>query len=288
MRHAYLIIAHNEPEILKRLVGALDDERNDIYVHIDRKAPFDGRDIKTRKAGLFILPCRIDARWGDFSLVEVELALFGAAHMKGSYAYYHLLSGVDLPIKSQDYIHAYCQAHAGTEFIGFAQNATEEELNWRSRHYFLFSRNFNSRNPAKRLLRKMFVLAQDLVGCRRIDCDVKKGAQWCSVTHEFVGYLLYREDYLRRHFSHTYCPDELVMQTLCWNSAFRERVFSLSDEFAGCKRYIKWVDGKLQPLSPGDLDDMRHSDRWFARKFNHSDLCFLDDVLSECTKRLYD
>lgn len=29
--HAYLIIAHNEFEVLQKLVGALDDPRNDIY-----------------------------------------------------------------------------------------------------------------------------------------------------------------------------------------------------------------------------------------------------------------
>ena len=29
-KHAYLIIAHNQPELLKKLVELLDDERNDI------------------------------------------------------------------------------------------------------------------------------------------------------------------------------------------------------------------------------------------------------------------
>lgn len=35
--HAYLIIAHNEFEVLTKLIGLLDDNRNDIYVHIDKK-----------------------------------------------------------------------------------------------------------------------------------------------------------------------------------------------------------------------------------------------------------
>lgn len=35
--HAYLIIAHNEFEVLQKLVGALDDPRNDIYIHFDKK-----------------------------------------------------------------------------------------------------------------------------------------------------------------------------------------------------------------------------------------------------------
>ena len=37
-KHAYLIIAHTQPELLKILLKMLDDERNDIYLHIDSKA----------------------------------------------------------------------------------------------------------------------------------------------------------------------------------------------------------------------------------------------------------
>ena len=37
-KHAYLIIAHDKFEQLKRLLLLLDDERNDIYLHIDSKA----------------------------------------------------------------------------------------------------------------------------------------------------------------------------------------------------------------------------------------------------------
>ena len=36
-RHAFLIIAHNEFGVLQRLVDAIDDPRNDIYIHFDKK-----------------------------------------------------------------------------------------------------------------------------------------------------------------------------------------------------------------------------------------------------------
>lgn len=39
-RHAYCIIAHNQPRLLWRLLSLLDDERNDIYLHIDKKADY--------------------------------------------------------------------------------------------------------------------------------------------------------------------------------------------------------------------------------------------------------
>ena len=35
-KHAYLIMAHNNPYILKKLLNLIDDKRNDIYLHIDK------------------------------------------------------------------------------------------------------------------------------------------------------------------------------------------------------------------------------------------------------------
>lgn len=37
-RHAFLIMAHNHFDFLKILLKRLDDPRNDIYLHVDRKA----------------------------------------------------------------------------------------------------------------------------------------------------------------------------------------------------------------------------------------------------------
>ena len=37
MRHAFLIIAHNNWWQLKQLIMLLDDDSHDIYVHIDKK-----------------------------------------------------------------------------------------------------------------------------------------------------------------------------------------------------------------------------------------------------------
>lgn len=284
VKHAYLIIAHNEPEILNLLISALDDERNDIYVHIDKKAPFDGSNLKAVKSHLRVVEPRLDARWGDFSLVEVELLLFTEAYQSKSYAYYHLLSGTDLPLQTQNYIHQYCEKYAGTEFIGFAQNVTEEELKWRSQHYFLFSRDLNTSSLWKRVLRALFVKIQSCIGYKRIRLEVKKGAQWCSVTHNFVNYLLLHKEEIRKYFNHTYCPDELFIQTLCWNSEFKNFIYNLNDEFEGCKRYIKWVDGTLQPLTMEDMNSMEFSYRWFARKFTDSDINLAKAVVSKLCK----
>ena len=36
-KHAFLIMAHNEYDILNKLLLLLDDERNDIFIHYDKK-----------------------------------------------------------------------------------------------------------------------------------------------------------------------------------------------------------------------------------------------------------
>lgn len=282
MKHAYLIIAHNEPEILQLLLSSLDDVRNDIYITIDKKASFDGTMLRTVKSGLHVLPVRMDARWGDFSLVEIELLLFQEAYSHGSYAYYHLLSGVDLPVKSQDYIHRYCDEHQGKEFIGIAQHVSQRELDWRSQHWFVYSRDFQSGNLFKKIVRGVLARMQSLIGYRRTSLQVKKGSQWCSITHDFVQYLLQNKLLIRKIFNHTYCPDELFIQTLCWNSEFKNRIYNLNDEFEGCKRYIKWENGVLQPLTLQEVDDMILSSRWFARKFTSDN----KHVVMEVVKRI--
>ena len=38
MKHAYLIIAHGELPVLETLLSMLDDERNDVYLHVDKRA----------------------------------------------------------------------------------------------------------------------------------------------------------------------------------------------------------------------------------------------------------
>ena len=42
-KHAYLIMAHNQPKLLEILIQCLDYHENDIYVHLDQKwTDFDG------------------------------------------------------------------------------------------------------------------------------------------------------------------------------------------------------------------------------------------------------
>ena len=89
-------MAHNRFEILEKLVQQLDHERNDIYIHIDKRSgKFDTDKINSlcHNASIFFVP-RMRVYWGDSSMVECELHLIEKAlESKEEYAYFHLLSG---------------------------------------------------------------------------------------------------------------------------------------------------------------------------------------------------
>ena len=282
MKHAYLIIAHSSKILLKNLIESIDDPRNDIYIHLAKKAKFDISDISTTFSRLYLIPNRIDARWGDYSLVEVELNLMKEASDRNKYQYYHFLSGVDFPIASQNDIHLFFNSHAGKEFIGFANHASSSELKWRSQHYFLFSKHFQSRNVFLRTIRKIFAEVQSICGYKRYPYEIKKGCQWCSITDDFVKFLLSNRSKIKKYFSHTYCPDELVIQTFCWNSHFKERVFDLNDEFRGCQRYINWDNSEIHLMDNESPQKMVSSEYLFARKFSEEGLETLHKIYEMC------
>ena len=118
MKHAFLIIAHADYEVLRVLVDMLDNKCCDIYIMIDKKAPLPTQ-LHVKYARLFMLKKRIDIRWGHVSLIKAEMQLFEIASANGSYEYYHLLSGNDLLIKPLNYVFDFFDQNRGKEFVGF-------------------------------------------------------------------------------------------------------------------------------------------------------------------------
>lgn len=103
-KHAYLIIAHNEFEVLKILLELLDDKRHDFYINIDKKATdFDINSLYgvINKSEIHVIN-RMNVTWGGDSLIKCELSLlYEAFKAHNNYSFYHFLSGVDLPIKKR-------------------------------------------------------------------------------------------------------------------------------------------------------------------------------------------
>ena len=280
MKHAYLILAHHEFELLQTLIDCLDDARNDIYVHIDRKVKT-LPELRVGKAKLVILDQRVDIRWADYSMVEAEYALFKEAQKHGPYAYYHLLSGVDLPLKSQDYIHHFFEENQGKEFIGYTLTEMTPEISRRMQRWHLFPKHFSRKRNVYSAFRSIFLRCQELLGIKRNRQIIfSKGSQWVSITEQMVQYFLSQEAWAQKVFTHTFVPDECVMQTLCWDSPFREKLYSTTSDGEGCMRCIGWKDNELIDWCAADYETLAASQALFARKFNSSDLSFIQQIVA--------
>ena len=270
MKHAYLILAHGSFGLLRELLSRLDDARNDIFVHIDKKAQV-LPELHTEHAGLYFTHERVDVRWGDWTVVEAEYVLFAEAVSHGPYQYYHLLSGVDLPVKSQDYIHAFCERNAGKEFIGYTLTEITPEIVRKVRRWHLFPEDFKNTSIVKRALRAACIRLQELLGIyRNRNIPFKKGSQWVSVTDAMARHFLSHRAWAQKVFSHSFCADEMVMQTLAWQPPFRERLYNTEADGAGCLRAIGWKDGQIIDWTARDLPALEASEALFARKFNES------------------
>ena len=280
-RHAYLILVHNCPRLLQVLIDMIDDERNDIYIHVDKKADSSQfNEIHTQKSRI-VYTNRVSIFWGNYSMIEAEYILLKAALKNGPYLYYHLLSGVDLPLKTQDEIHQFFdKLHPGKEFVGYAE---QQYVNHKVRYYYVFDRYFRSRtklSKALSLLRNHALIFQKKMGVwRHKEITFYKGAQWFSITDDLCRYLIQNETYVRKLYRMTLNPDESCVQTIILNTSFYERVFDRNDEYKSCMRLIDW-EKNLKSSSPHtwtreDWDELTQSDRLFARKFSEDDMDFI-------------
>ena len=270
-KHAYLIIAHNEFEVLEALLRMIDDERNDIYLHIDSKVQNIEKlklEKNVEKAKLIILKERISVTWGDYSQIDCELKLLKEA-TKTEHDYYHLLSGVDLPIKPQDDIHDFFDKCGKKQFLHIDAPTLSVEYKKRADKYWLI--NKRNRNLPEKMINGLFLALQFMVHrCKKNGLVYQKGANWFNITHDFAIYIIGKEELIWETFKHTITADEMFVQTLLMSSDYREQLFDkrMNGDYGAIKREIDWKRGDPYVYRLEDLKQLISSNNFFARKFS--------------------
>lgn len=293
-KHAYLLLIHACPDQARKLLELLDDPRNDLYIHIDRKASF-GPDALAgccRHSAVRFIEPRLSVSWGGVSIMRATLALLEAA-VPGHYAYYHLLSGMDLPLKSQDEIHAFFDSHPDREFLKLWP--TVPAMTRRFRYYTVFpeGQHFFLTHWINNLVKA--VLSTLHISINK-DIEFRFAAQWFSISDGFAAYAISRKDWLERVFAHTGTCDEVFMPTLLWGSPFRDRLFDatvhlekkkvIDPEHLGNLRLIDWTRGPSirHPwvFRAGDWDMLMGSPYFWGRKFDERvDAEIIDRIYTE-------
>jgi len=236
----YLILAHNNPDTLGRMINALTCNWAHFFIHIDKKA-----DIKeflpfiSAKQNVHISANRIRVFWGGYSQVQATLNLMHEAINSGiEFKYAVLLSGSHYPIKNNEYILKKLQ-NSNCEYLDFAKTnevGSEFKTNaycwydyafFNPRTVFFKSKllNMACRTPGA-LANLMFRKIIPILYKRRMVKNITPytGANWWALSKSCVKYILDFSETNRSYvnfFRFAIQPDETFFHTIICNSNFK-------------------------------------------------------------------
>ena len=292
-KHAYLLMLHHRKDLADLLLEAIDDERNDIFVHIDKKCKeFSFSDLKVKRSNIYEVKDRIDVNWGGYSQIRCELALMKEAVKYGPYAYYHLLQDASYPLKSQDELHRFFDERQGTEFV-----AIDSRLNYHRVQCIHVPHDLKLPNQLHRKLEYLLVSFQRKLGVdrfRQFDMEYKKGFALWSITDGLLKHVLDNEKLIEKMMKYSECGDEVFMQIIAYNSRFKDNLNYIDDN----KEFSSSMWASTWPLEDKDIFRERHnfnledfymlvrSDANFARKFEGENGPLLIKMLKQNNERI--
>lgn len=273
MKFAYLIMAHDNPDQLIRLLKQLDWSMNDIYLHLDKRSTcFDFGVIGSAvvNANLFIYS-KYRVYWGDISQTKCQIYLLKQA-VSTYHDYYHLLSGKDFPLKSHEEIRCFFEANIGKNFVHFETLIPTNKHN--CAHYFWFHSILNRVNHSitKKTLRTLQNISISVQDKLQIKPELYAGANWFSITHELASDFLRDRRKVLREVRFVQCSDEFVLQTYIMKLSKKPYIFYkiAENDYTSIVRAIDWNRGNPYVWRASDYDELVESGCMFARKIDTS------------------
>lgn len=287
-KQAFLILASNLGEQVIKLIKNLAIEENfDIFIHVDKKIGSINKSTFKKFKNVFFID-RIRTDWASFSLVEAELKLLRKAVMTNDYSYVHLLSGSDLPLKSNSEIIEFFKNETH-QFVDFEEINTYKVMK-RIDYYYPLQKFAGKKRGIVWFLQKIGVVGQKVLNINRTrklqNISFAKGSQWFSITGEFANFILKDSLGVINVLKHGQTVDELLVQTVLLNSPF---IKDISNPNYGNLRFIKWKERDVNSpeiLTIKDLNELKNTNKLFARKFDETvDEKIVESILKERKKQ---
>lgn len=285
MKHAFLIIAHNEFDLLQRLIDALSCPSVDFFVHIDSKVKDMPGLTVSNGSELFFTKDRVDTRWGDVSQIRTELALVEGAIHHGKYSFYHIISGTHFPIKPVEDILSYYDSFIGNTVLDHLCQSTVTQERLKLRRVNLFTRRleYGSHSSRRNFQRawRMGHEVQKLMGINlHREVSFYWAANWVSLSEEAAEMLVSRRKEILRLFRWSFCGDEYFVPTMLLGSELRDKVVD-------SERILMQEMGDANPrvLTMADYETLASSDCLFARKFSVEHMDVVDRLIKEIHQR---
>ncbi len=280
MKIAYLIVAHNNPEHLRRLITALSSNSASFFIHIDKKSDIDPF-LSIKGDNIHFTNDRIPVFWGDFSQVEATLVLLRSAVLDPCrFDRFVLLSGADYPLRSASSIEQFFGIDPGREFMNLVAMPCAAAGKPISR---LTTFKLRAGDPLiRRAKQKMLMLAGVVPNKRDYKAYLGAlvpyaGSTWWALSREACDFILNfvaRETRVVDFFMNTLCPDESFFQTILGNSPFKPKIvrnLTYTDWSAGGANPANITETHLAlfqtPASITQDDIYGSGEKLFARKF---------------------
>jgi hypothetical protein len=234
---AYLVLAHQDPIHLARLVRAINYNAR-IFIHLDKKTNHAQYLHIADMPSVEFIADRIKVYWGGISMVKAILNLIKAAlASEENFSHLVLLSGADYPIKPVSAFYDFLKSNPDRQFIKFinlneSPNPSKKRL---TQYWFMepLQPFFNDRF-LRRVLQKVF----DLGVSRNPPSQMLPtwGSGNWAITPECAAFIL---DFVEQNpaflnfYQYAHCPDEHFFHTVIANSPFLQAA-------GGVRQGIKW------------------------------------------------
>jgi len=272
MRIAILILAHKNLEQLEKLVQRLT-ANFDVYLHLDGKWNI-ADDYFSGYKNVYTIK-RFKINWGSYNQILATYELFKTAFLK-DYDFYLIISGQDLPIKSNKQILEFLEKNKNHSFVNNDKLPTRHWLNEGvdnggfDRIEYYWPDSYGISNFGDRMRRKAIYKLQNWQRKLKLKrslypIEYHGGWNWVNLNKDAVSYLVHfieqNPSFLKK-FDFTHCADEIWLQTVIMNSGL-----SIKNDYL---RYVDWRGGGWSPkvLTVDDVPEILHSNCLFARKFD--------------------
>ena len=287
---AYLLLVHNQPKHVARLINQLDTEQCHFFIHVDAKvdeAAF--REGIDQRRNVTFLKNRIRVNWGGFSQAQAMCRMLAeAARFDSSFTRFSLLSGADFPIKSNREIARAFESDREfmrVDRVLWPEESNSHDKNVRS-YWFMDARWTRVKNMSGRFKRSPYK-----------SMKLYHGAGWWALSRDCANYVLNflsSNPQYYSYFKYALCADEILFISILKNSPFSSKITHDFEKAASREEYFRsndhgshYIDWNARDttlpkvLGMEDVDSLLKSNCLFARKFDEQRSADLVKFLEE-------
>jgi len=316
----YILIAHQSPQQLKRLIDRLNDGNSYFYIHIDLKSDLSQFNIFNKDEKIQFIQERVNAIWGNYSIVQATLNCLKHILMDNRSGFTILLSGQDYPLTGNNEITEFLESNKSYNFIDIkkVEEAWPDEYLYKTKKYYInltpkrgngLFISYVSDISFGTFLRTCFRLVKNSItqknialflmlfkSFKRREAPVPSqfgGSQWWALNNEtlvkMMDYIKSNASYIEYH-KYTYIPDEIFFHTVIKILQEQDQSILIKPSLT----YVNWQSLSYSfPLVFGinhsqELINAKKEHKFFARKFEEaydSEIMDLLDNLVDSSKQ---